>query len=97
MFACTKIILSCLGHPDSLDTPCRHRSAIHTDVLIGMYDEETLRTVYGIIAGATVNVLRYTSGSLLRPISRTHNEVYSKCTSPGLTYPNSSLLIYYIN
>jgi hypothetical protein len=91
MFACTKIILSCLGHPDSLDTPCRHRSAIHTDVLIGMYDEETLRTVYGIIAGATVNVLRYTSGSLLRPISRTHR------TSPGLTYPNSSLLIYYIN
>jgi hypothetical protein len=91
MFAHTKIILSCLANPDSLDTPCRHRSAIHTDVLIGLHDEETLRKVYGIIAGATVNILHYVSGSLLMPISHTRR------ISPGLTYLNSSLLTCYIN
>ena len=47
---------SCFGHPDSLDTPCRHWSATHTDILVGTHDEETLRGSYGIVPGATVRV-----------------------------------------
>ncbi|KAF9778110.1 hypothetical protein BJ322DRAFT_1014885 [Thelephora terrestris] len=39
---------TCLGYPDSLDAPCRHRSAVHTDILVGLHDEETLRASYGI-------------------------------------------------
>jgi len=56
MLTSIEIISSCLAHPNSLDTPCRHRSAIHTDTLLGLHDEETLRTVYGIVPSATVTV-----------------------------------------
>lgn len=49
-------ISSCFSHPDSLDTPCRHRSATQTDILVGMHDDETLRKSYGIVPGATVCV-----------------------------------------
>ena len=56
MLTHTGTILSCLAHPDSLDTPCRHRSAVHADVLLGLHDEETLRKVYGIVPGAMVNI-----------------------------------------
>ena len=45
---------SCLGFPHSLDTPCRHRSAAHTDVLLGLHDEETLRKSYGIAPGGAM-------------------------------------------
>src|ERR1700679_3507628 len=45
---------SCLTHPDSLDTPCCHRSATHTDVLLELHDDEALRKSYGIASGATV-------------------------------------------
>jgi len=79
---CTQTILSCLAHPDSLDTPCRHRSAVYADVLLSLHDEETLRRVYGIIPGATVNILRCVSETILRPISCTLH------TSLGLTYLN---------
>ena len=48
----TQPLSSCFGHPDSLDTPCRHRSATHTDILLGMHDEEVLQKCYGIAAGA---------------------------------------------
>jgi hypothetical protein len=48
------LISSCLAHPHSLDTPCRHRSAAHTDVLLGLHDEETLRKTYGIAPGSSV-------------------------------------------
>ena len=44
----------CLGHPDSLDTPCRHWSAAHTDMLVGLHDEETLRKLYGIAPGGAM-------------------------------------------
>ena len=77
-----RIISSCLAHPDSLDTPCRHRSAIHTNVLLGLHDEETLRKVYGIVPGATVSPLNGVGQSLLRPISPTHH------TSLGPIYLN---------
>lgn len=50
-----KIISSCLAHLTSLDTPCRHWSAVHTDTLLGLHDKETLRTTYGIVPGATVS------------------------------------------
>ena len=45
---------TCFGFPDSLDTPCRHQCAAHTNVLVGLHDEETLRKVYGIAADAMV-------------------------------------------
>ena len=50
------VTFSCLAYPDSLDTPCRHRSAAHTDVLLGLHDEETLRTAYGIAPDAAVRI-----------------------------------------
>ena len=50
-----KLLSSCLASPDSLDCPCRRRSAAHTDILVGMHDEETLRKKYGIAPGATVH------------------------------------------
>lgn len=45
---------TCLGHPDSLDAPCHHRSAAHTDILLGLHDEDTLQESYGIAPGAMV-------------------------------------------
>jgi len=65
VFTSIKFISSCLANPSSLDTPCRHRSAIHTDTLIGLHDDETLWSVYGIVPGATVGVLCYLIWALL--------------------------------
>lgn len=38
----------CRGFPDSLDAPCRLRTADHTAVLASMHTEDVLRAVYGI-------------------------------------------------
>ena len=57
---------TCFGHPDSLDEPCRHRCATHTDVLLGLHDEETLQKSYGIAPGSMVCILCYENDILLR-------------------------------
>ena len=45
---------TCLARPDFLDNPSQNRSAAHTDILVEMHDEETLRKSYGIAPGATL-------------------------------------------
>jgi hypothetical protein len=86
----TQTLSSCLAHPTSLDTPCRHRSAAHTDVLLGMYDEETLRKTYGIAPGATVCTPSHPNVSMLRFVSPTRR------TSPERIYTRRPHPIYYI-
>ena len=80
------VIFSCLAYPDSLDTPCRHRSAIHTEVLLELHDEETLRMLYGIVLGAAVRVKRYESDHSLRFLSRTHR-IFPEGTSSSRSPP----------